>query len=459
MWITLLALVALCLSGAVSAQPLSPAPQFQDGDKVVLVGDSITHGRKWHRYVYAYYLTRFPQRRIRFINQGIAGDSAGGALRRLDWDILPHQPNAATIFLGMNDVGRGHYGPADPTEKILQARQTALDNYRRNMDSLADQLQAAGVQKLWFMTPSPYDDTAQLAAENFVGVNGALAQCGRYGTELAAKYGGGLIDLNTPMTALNQKHQQADPAFTLIGPDRVHPGDLGMMVIAYYTLRAQGCGPLVSRVVVDAAAGGRVVEALQAEVTGLRVTPESIEFTCRESALPWPLEPSARGALTLVPLVEDLNQQQLVVQLPAGTYALSLDDREVGRYTAAQLQAGINLATNEATPQYQQALRVWQINEQRSNLEVSLRTHAQMRTVLRGKAVNEDDPEAVEACFNEFLARVGESMRPYFTNQINVYRKTRSELESISARMEALQQELWQLNQPQPHHYRLALVP
>ena len=66
----------------------APAPQFQNGDIVALVGDSITHGRKWHRYVYEYYLTRFPERQIRFVNQGIAGDSAGGALSRLEWDIL-----------------------------------------------------------------------------------------------------------------------------------------------------------------------------------------------------------------------------------------------------------------------------------------------------------------------------------------------------------------------------------
>ncbi|MEI6501069.1 MAG: GDSL family lipase, partial [Armatimonadota bacterium] len=58
----------------------APAPQFQSGDVVALVGDSITHGRKWHRYVYEYYLTRFPDWQVRFVNEGIAGDSAGGAL-------------------------------------------------------------------------------------------------------------------------------------------------------------------------------------------------------------------------------------------------------------------------------------------------------------------------------------------------------------------------------------------
>jgi len=121
-----------------------PVPQFQSGDVVALIGDSITHGRKWHRYVYSYYLTRFPDRQVRFVNLGIAGDSAGGALRRLDWDILPNQPNVAAIFLGMNDVGRGYY-KVNADAQAIAGRERALANTRKNMDELAAKLLANGV--------------------------------------------------------------------------------------------------------------------------------------------------------------------------------------------------------------------------------------------------------------------------------------------------------------------------
>ncbi|MCE5238756.1 SGNH/GDSL hydrolase family protein [bacterium] len=427
-----------------------PAPQFQSGDVVALIGDSITHGRKWHRYVYSYYLTRFPDRQVRFVNEGIAGDSAGGALRRLDWDILPNQPNAAVIFLGMNDVGRGYY-KVNADERTIAARQTALDNYRKNMDELAAKLQAGGVKKLWFFTPSPYDDTAQLESENFPGVNGALAQCGRFGAELAAKYGGAVIDLNGPMTALNLEHQKADPKFTIIGPDRVHPGDVGMMVIAYTVLRAQGAPALVSKVSVD----GPKVTADNATVTNLKQTPEGVSFDCLAKALPWPIEASAHAALALVPLEADLDQEKLMATLPAGEYRLLIEGQEVGRYDAAALAAGINLARNDKTPQYQQAWKLWQANEQRSALEVRIRTYAQIRTILVAGKVNEDDEAAVDACFASFLERVGESMRPYFSGQIKVYKATRPELASIRAQIDTLQQSLWQLNQPQTLHYEL----
>jgi len=448
--LTMLALV----SAMAGAEP--SAPQFQSGDNVAVIGDSITHGRKWHRYVYAYYLTRFPDRQVRFVNLGIAGDSAGGALRRLDWDILPNQPNAAAIFLGMNDVGRGYY-KVNADEKTIAARQTALDNYRKNMDDLSAKLLANGVKRLVYVTPSPYDDTAELAAENFPGVNGALAQCGRYGAELAAKYGGSVVDLNGPMTALNQERQQADPKFTLIGPDRVHPGDVGMMVIAHTFLRAQGMPALVSTVSVDGVAG-KVGETANATVTNLKQTPEGVSFDCLAGALPWPIEASARPALDLVPLEADLDQERLTAKLAEGEYRLLVEGQEVGRYGAAALAAGINLALNDKTPQYQQAWQVWQKAEQRAGLEVRIRTYAQMRSVLVANKINEDDPAAVDAYFADFLVRVGESMTPYFTNQIKVYKTTRPELQSIRAQMETLQQTLWQLNQPRTLHYELARV-
>ncbi|MHB8996613.1 MAG: SGNH/GDSL hydrolase family protein [Armatimonadota bacterium] len=451
-FIMLASVMAVSLVAPVAA---APAPQFQNGDVVALVGDSITHGRKWHRYVYEYYLTRFPERQIRFVNQGIAGDSAGGALARLEWDILPWKPNAACIFLGMNDIGRGNYGKANPDQAVLDSRKRALDNYRNNMDKLAEKLVAAGCGKLIFMTPSPYDDTAQIEAENFFGCNAALAQCGQYGRELAAKYQAGTVDLNGPMTALNLEKQKTDPKFTIIGSDRVHPGDTGMLVMAYHFLKDQGAPALVSRVAID---NGKVAEATNAEVTGLKATAEGLEFDCLENALPWVIDPSAKAALELVPVEADLNQQHFAASVPAGDYKLLIDGQEVGQYSAETLKAGINLAENDKTPQYKQALQVFQVNQNRSNIEVKLRTYAQMRSAFVNAKLNEDDDAAVQAWFDAWLAKLGSSYTAYFTNQLKVYRETRTQLEPINQQIEALQQQLWQLNQPKMHHWQLVKV-
>jgi hypothetical protein len=53
---------------------------------------SITHGRQYHSMIYAYYVTRFPERTIHFVNAGISGDSAGGARGRLEDDVISKSP-------------------------------------------------------------------------------------------------------------------------------------------------------------------------------------------------------------------------------------------------------------------------------------------------------------------------------------------------------------------------------
>lgn len=84
------------------------AEVFKDGDRVCFLGDSITHTGLYHRMIYDYYLTRFPDRTIRFVNAGVAGDSAGGAMSRLQEDVFSKAPTTVVVMLGMNDVGRGN---------------------------------------------------------------------------------------------------------------------------------------------------------------------------------------------------------------------------------------------------------------------------------------------------------------------------------------------------------------
>ncbi len=450
----------LCLWPLVAtlakAQDLTPA-QFEDGDVVCLIGDSITHSRKYHSYVYDYYLTRFPERRIRFVNRGIAGDSAGGAVWRFDWDIAPTRPNVACIMFGMNDVSRGLYGKENPDEANLAARRAALDRHRENQLALAQRLKAAFDPRFVFITPSPYDDTAQIETENLFGVNAALATCGEYAAELAAQMGGGVVDFGGPMTALNLEHQRQDPSFTIVGPDRVHPGDVGMLVMAYLFLRAQQVPAVVSQLTLDGETG-RVEACENAQVSEVAAGPEGLEFDYLQYALPFPVEPGAAGALELVPFMAELNRETLAVKLKrGGAYRLLIDGEEVGRYTSEELGAGVNLAANSRTPQHRQAQALHAVNERRRGLEVRLRSHAQIRMMLLRANVEEADEVAVRAYFDDFLAK-NPSNAGYFRSQFDNYLKTGPEREPIEAQIEELVQQLWRQNRPVSHHYQIVQV-
>lgn len=435
--------------------------QFQNGDVVCFVGDSITHSCKYHSYVYDYYLTRFPTRKIRFINCGISGDSAGGALRRLDWDVLPHNPNVVSLMLGMNDVNRGLYGKTNPDEQNLRSRAQALSSHQENMTKIVGVMTEKLHPKFIFVKPSPYDQTVQVQTENLFGVNEALAQCGQMAEALARQNHGGIVDFHGPMTEISLTQQKTDPKFTLIGPDRVHPGDFGQLVMAYLYLKAQQVPSVVSEFVIDGQKG-RVLKNVNGEITNLKSEAGKVAFDCRENSLPFPIETSAKNALNYVPIEAELDQQRLGVNFNgAGTYRLTVDNQPVGDYSAVQLREGINLALNPQMPQFKQAQDVRTLNERRRQQEARLRSVAQVKIMLMGGKVDLADEAAINKFFSDFMEKQKANNSPqaaYFQSQFNNYTKTKPEIETINADIERMTQELWQRNQPTPHHYELTLL-
>ena len=101
----LLLLLAFFLVSAPSARAGDFA--LHDGDTVVFLGDSITAARTYGKIIENYTLLRFPDRKVRFINAGVGGDTAAGGLRRLDRDVFAHKPTVLLVAYGVNDIGWG----------------------------------------------------------------------------------------------------------------------------------------------------------------------------------------------------------------------------------------------------------------------------------------------------------------------------------------------------------------
>lgn len=380
------------------------AELFKDGETVCFLGDSITAGGRYQTMISDYYLTRFPERTIRFINAGRSGDTSGGSLKRLREDIIDKKPTSVAIMFGMNDVSRGSY-VANPDDKKRAAQQRALDRYKANMEKIVARIRAeAGEPKLIFITPSPFDQTVVLERDNNQpGCNDGLGRCAEIVRELASKNSATVVDFHGPMTALNLKQQKKDPKWTIIGRDRVHPGAPGHLMMTWLFLKSQGAPSIVSEVAVDAAAG-RATENVNAKVTAVAKEDGGVAFTVLKKALPFPVDPATKSLLGLLPIETDLNQELLAVTgLANGLYEVQIDGVAVGRYTAKELARGINLAFNEATPQFKQAHTVARHNAQRRNAEAQacslLNTRRWMQSYYK---VNVDDPAAVRAHYEHF---------------------------------------------------------
>ncbi|MGH2623044.1 MAG: hypothetical protein ACRDE7_05205, partial [Sphingobacterium sp.] len=234
---------------------------------------------------------------------------------------------------------------------------------------------------------SPYDETALIKDNNSLkNKNKAMQRIVDFQKQSAKDNHWEFLDFNSPITLLNQENQQKDPAFTLCGNDRVHPDNDGHMVMAYIFLQAQGfAGEKVAQVSIDAGKQ-KVNTSENCTISNLQKTNNGISFKYLAKALPYPLDTLARGwgskksqfdATQVVPFMQEMNQELFMVKgLDKGKYNLLIDDELIGNWSSEEIASGLNLAEFTNTPQYQQALRVMYLNEERWEIERRFRDYA-----------------------------------------------------------------------------------
>lgn len=441
--------------GTSTAQTIKP---FKKGDRVVFVGNSITDGGHYHSYIWLYYLTRFPDMPLRMFNAGIGGDVARQIDERLRDDAFSKHPTVMTLTFGMNDTGYQFLtgGKADSA----YAKNIAISY--ASFQRIIKKLNAHPEIRKILIGSSPYDETAKIKARPLIGKNAAIQKIEAFMREVADKKGWEFIDFNRPMLAINTEQQKSDSSFTLEGTDRIHPGNDGYMVMAYLFLKAQGfAGKKVAEA--DINAKSHHVHTGNCTVSEIRTTADNISFNYLANALPYPLDTIPEGggmqlrsqadALKLIPFTKEFNQEILKLSgLPASrTFKLTIDSTYIGTWTGAQLDSGINLALYRNTPQYQQALAVMHLNEERWNVERRLRQYYWMEySILKPRGMLYDDSEAAMDSLRKY------AKKDFFVAvSLPVYRSAR--FKSIrmvwNKEQDLLVHELYRINQPRVHHF------
>ncbi len=367
----LLACVFLTAAAAKAQQP-AKAGDFAivGGDRVVFYGDSITEQRLYTTDIELFILTRFPDRKISFFQSGVGGDrvsgGSGGPIdQRLRRDVFDHQPTVVTIMLGMND------GYDRALEQGIFA--SYKNGYRYIVEAIQKEMPKA---RLTLLKPSAFDDVTH--PENFPGgYNKTLQQFGVYLGKLAAEKHAGTADLNAPVVDALEKAKAKNASLgTLLIPDRVHPGPAIHWVMAESVLKTWGATPEVTSVHMDAGAIP-AAQVSNTEVSGITKSAGRLRWTQMDKALPLPIgaldtDPLLQLALSSSDLIQALDLEFLqVASLPAGTYKLRIDEREIGAFSAEQLTAGINLALFE-TPMLEQSRRVAMDTQVKNTLETQL---------------------------------------------------------------------------------------
>ncbi len=131
-------LITCCLRSLSPATPANPAFEFRDGDRVVLIGDTLIEREPSYGYWEQRLVTQFPERKIVFRNIGWSADSPAGESRAsFDFDkpgkgfekikeqLTALQPTVLIVGYGMADSFAGKAGLATFRKKLNQLLDTA----------------------------------------------------------------------------------------------------------------------------------------------------------------------------------------------------------------------------------------------------------------------------------------------------------------------------------------------
>jgi lysophospholipase L1-like esterase/predicted transcriptional regulator len=340
----------------VATQAQEDRSFFHDGASIVWIGDSITHACLFTRYLEDYAWTRYPERALEFHNAGVSGDILNNVHLRFEHDIAPQKPTRVLISFGMNDAGFSRFNPE------------YLVNYVRSYRKLLDRCDELGALAT-LMTAPPSDDRSELARR------GGLQRVDLpddYGTtllrfadatrRLAVDRSCTFIDLHKPLRLYRDRLRLINPGATL-SPDGIHPSAATSALIASQVLQQLGergprlrifAGELKPRV-----EGGTLIP---------KNFPEANRFEIRAESLPWPLPLEARQALLLDDYFAQRNRVFVRHEtLEPGIWELRVDGIPILRSTAAEWSRGIDIGLRTDHPDWQQALRLSEINGLRNS--------------------------------------------------------------------------------------------
>lgn len=453
-------LLFLCI-GVGGYSQKAPCP-FQKGDRVVFLGNSITEGGHYHSYIWLYYITHFPESRMQMYSAGTGGDASWDMLERLEEDVYSKNPTVITATFGMNDSGYYEYFKDDAKEfadrQILRVDST--------FNKMQDIMEAHKNTAVILIGGTPYDDTWKNEKNvPFPGKNTTIQRIIELQKKAANKHGWAFVDFHYPLLDINKKQQAKDSTFTLTQGDRIHPDNHGNMLMAYFFLKAQGlAGKPVSDICIDVTEK-KIQKKENCYISRLAIEDnfKKVSFDYLAKSLPYPLDTVPRGwekkhsqfeATRYAPIIQDLNQEILQVKgLEKGMYMLKIDGLKIASFNADAFEKGINMAVLCNTPQYQQAVKIMHLNEERWSIEKRFREYAwtEFYILKRKGMLYQDDIAAMDTLRaslheNIFLAGHLDNFSKMMYPEIR---------EAWQAEMDILVNRMYNLAQPVLHHIEL----
>lgn len=207
---------------------------LQPGDRLVMIGDSITEwgrpkpgapdyatafGHGYVALVAAHLRETVPALGVEVFNRGIGGHTVRDLAARWETDVLALRPQWLTVMIGINDVWR-YFDPARRAEAVPP------DEYERTLDALLARARPS-VRGLVLLTPFYVEPDRGEPMRRRMDEFGAIV------ARLAKRHGAHFIDTQAMMDGLMKQ-----AAAEAIAHDRVHVGPAGHEALAKAVLTA-----------------------------------------------------------------------------------------------------------------------------------------------------------------------------------------------------------------------------
>ena len=333
---------------------LAPAPGpllLQTGDRLAIVGDSITEQKMYSRIMETYLTVCVPQLKVTVRQVGWSGETAEGFRRRMESDCLRFKPTVATFAYGMND---SKYRPYDEVNGQW---------YASNYTAIVRAFKAAGARVV-LGTPGSLGTLHRAGPAGGTLDERNLNLCVMRDLDIgiARSEEVRVADVFWPMLQAAHegeiRHGTTNKPFALPGNDGLHPNWSGHLVMARCFLRALGLDGDIGTFTVDLRGGRAEVSAghkLESFANGeLTITSERYPF-CDAGATND--AKTIRAGMLLVPFNKELNRLMLVVKNIGAARCQVIWGGTTNTYTDDQLSSGINLADDFAVNPFSEAFQ------------------------------------------------------------------------------------------------------
>jgi lysophospholipase L1-like esterase len=383
----------------------APAPGkllLKKGDRLAIVGDSITEQRMYSQLIETYLTVCVPELQLTTRQFGWSGETAEGFLGRMTNDCLSFNPTVATTCFGMNDF---KYRPYDEANGQW---------YRERYTSIARAFKAHGV-RLVLGSPGCVGKIAswvKSAGGTVEEQNLSLCTLRNLDVEIAKAEDARFADVFWPLfTSGFEARKRYGAEYELSGKDGVHPGWAGHLVMAYAYLRAMGLDGDLGTLTVDldkntakTSRGHSCDSAAAGEYT---FTSQRYPF-CATG--PLDQDSSIRSGMTLVPFNRELNRFLLVAKGGSAPSYRVAWGAKAKVFNTAELRKGVNLAEefdvnpfSEAFEQVNQAVAAKQAYETKQIKEAFHSAEAQTNlTAIMARTEAERAPlaEAIRKAYH-----------------------------------------------------------